>query len=210
MVARRRISAAVRPNAGIEAAYRRKLKALIAEMARSFDYWVKASWRASEPVMAQDATPAEELRVALNRLGRRWQRRFNEAAPELAAYFAKQAHRRSDAALASILRRAGFTVRFTMTPEMRDVFRAVVAENVQLIRSIPQQYFTQVQGDVMRSVAAGRDLNTLSRDLAKRHGVTARRAAFIALDQNNKATAQLQRARQTSLGIEEGVWLHSH
>jgi SPP1 gp7 family putative phage head morphogenesis protein len=200
----------IRPNAGIEAAYRAKMRKLISEMARSFEYWVRASYRANEPIMAQDATPASQLRIELNRLAKHWNKRFRDAAPELAAYFARQAYRRSDEQLRQILKRAGMSVQFKMTPEMTDIMRATVAENVQLIRSIPEQYFTQVQGAVMRSVSAGRDLKTLSDELREHYGVSHRRAAFIARDQSNKMTANVQRARQTKLGITEGEWVHSH
>jgi hypothetical protein len=40
----------VQPNAGIAAAYRKKLDALIAEMDNSVQYWLPAAYRANEPV----------------------------------------------------------------------------------------------------------------------------------------------------------------
>jgi SPP1 gp7 family putative phage head morphogenesis protein len=200
----------VHPNAGIAAAYRARIVALLGAMARSYAYWIAAAYRASPPEIAQDASPAAELNALLNRLGRHWQRRFNEAAPDLARYFTKSASRRSDAALKSILKKHGISVDFKMTAAMNDILQATVAENVGLIRSIPQQLHTKVQGLVMRSVQTGRDLSSLSRELQKQFGVTKRRAALISLDQNNKATSALMRARQTEMGIEEGQWLHSH
>ncbi len=200
----------VHANAGIRAAYRGKLDCLIEEMARSYAYWLRAAYRADPPEMAQDASPAVELDRAVRALGRYWQRRFNEAAPKLARYFAKSASRRSDAALRKILRDAGISVEFRMTAAMNDILQATIAENVGLIKSIASEYHTQVQGMVMRSVTAGRDLETLSKDLQKRFGITKRRAEFIALDQNNKATAALQRVRQVELGITKVIWLHSH
>ncbi|ELV4297825.1 phage head morphogenesis protein, partial [Salmonella enterica] len=42
-----------------------------------------------------------------------------------------------------------------------------------------------------------------------RYGITRRRAALIARDQNNKATSVMQSARQRSVGITEGIWRHS-
>jgi SPP1 gp7 family putative phage head morphogenesis protein len=90
------------------------------------------------------------------------------------------------------------------------VVDATVAENVSLIRSIPEKYLGDVQTSVMQSVKAGRDLATLSKDLRKNYGVSYRRAALIARDQNNKATSALMRVRQVDLGLEKGVWLHSH
>lgn len=61
----------------------------------------------------------------------------------------------------------------------------------------------------MRSVTTGRDLAQLTTDLQKEFGITQRRAAFIARDQNNKATASMNRARQDELGIAEAIWVHS-
>jgi uncharacterized protein with gpF-like domain len=60
----------------------------------------------------------------------------------------------------------------------------------------------------MRSVQRGRDLGSLSAALQKQFGVTKRRAAFIALDQNNKSTSAITSARQIQLGIE-AEWQHS-
>jgi SPP1 gp7 family putative phage head morphogenesis protein len=200
----------VRPNLGIEAAYRKALQRLIEEMGRSVMYRVKAAYRANEPKMAQDATPAAELQGAIDQLTKQWQKKFKAASPKLAKWFLQKADKRSQAVLRQILRDAGMTVEFKMTPTLRDVAAASVAENVQLIKSIPEKFLGDVQGSVMRSVTAGRDLAGLTRDLQKNFGVTYERAAFIARDQNNKATSAIQRARQIDLGINKGVWLHSH
>lgn len=201
---------AVRANAGLTAAYRRKMVALVDEMATSYRHWLVAQYRAKPPAMAMDASAAKELQRALQGLGSRWLDRFDEAAPRLARWFLRSVSARSERALMQILRDAGMTVKFKMTPSMRDVVDATVAENVSLIRSIPLQYHQQVEGLVMRSVTAGRDLEQLNRDLLARYKITEKRAALISLDQNNKATSALMKARQTEMGIEQGVWLHSH
>ena len=97
-----------------------------------------------------------------------------------------------------------------MTPVQRDILQATIQSNVELIKSIPAQYLTQVQGSVMRSVQTGRDLGTLAKELQEHYGVTKRRAAFIARSQNNLATASMTReSRQTELGITEAIWTHS-
>lgn len=201
----------VHPNAGIEADYRRKLKKLVGEMAASFEYFVKAQYRAAPPLMAQDdrATPATEMQRAIEELARRWNGRFDDAARDLARWFALSASRRSERALKAILKKGGLTVDFKMTRAMRDALNATIEENVQLIRSIPQRYLTDVQGAVMRSAQTGRDLGSLATELREKHGVTARRAALIARDQNNKATAVMTRARQQEIGIDEAIWQHS-
>jgi uncharacterized protein with gpF-like domain len=77
----------------------------------------------------------------------------------------------------------------------RDGWSASLADQVD-----PSQYFTDVEGLVMRSVQTGRDLGQLTKDLQEQFGVTRRRAAFVARDQNNEATASMTRTRQTSRG----------
>lgn len=204
-----RVLRPVHPNAGLTAAYRKKLDALIEEMAASVDYWLSASYKANEPRITQDELPASALRAAIRKLTARWQKRFNEAAPKLADYFATAVEKRSSNTLKNILKEAGISVEFKMTAAQRDIINATINQNVQLIKSIPAQYLTQVQGSVMRSVQTGRDLGSLAKELTEHYGVTKRRAAFIARSQNGLATASMTRARQQEVGITEAVWMHS-
>lgn len=199
----------IRPNVGIEAAYRRKLQAYIAAMNDSIQYWLGAAYKANDPHIAMDELPAAALKRAIRMLGRRWQRKFDKLATELADHFAKAVQDRSASALKSILKRNGFTVEFKMTPAMQDILRATINENVALIKSIPAQYMIQVEGSVMRSVTAGRDLGSLAKELTEHYGVSKRRAALIARTQNNLTTASMTRARQLEVGVTEAVWLHS-
>ncbi len=199
----------VHPNAGIRAEYDRRLMKLIDEMHKSITYWVEAAYKKNEPEMAMDALPSNELQSAVSKLVRRWKRNFNRGADALAEWFAQSVSNRSDAALKKILKDAGISVEFTMTRAQRDVLNATINENVSLIKSIPNQYLSAVEGAVMRSVSAGRDLGALSKELQSSFGVTRRRAALISRDQNNKATAMLNRARRVELGINKAIWIHS-
>jgi len=204
-----KILKAVHPNAGIGADYRRKLDHAVEKMQRSYTYFLKAQYRADPPRMAQDETPAKKLERELRRLGLQWEAEFAKLAPKMAKWFSQSVETRSTLAMRKMLKDAGMTVRYTMTPTMRDVFEATVQENVSLIKSIAAEYHAQVSGMVMRSVAAGRDLGTLTKEIEARYGVTRRRAALIARDQNNKATAVMTRVRQQEAGIKQAVWLHS-
>jgi uncharacterized protein with gpF-like domain len=206
---RQRSRAGSRPNAALEALYRKRLERLVTEMAESVLYWTKAAYRANPPIMAMDRTPADYLRAAFAKLRKRWEDRFDAAAGKLARWFAQSAATRSDAVLKRILKDGGLSVRFTPTKAMRDVMEGTVQANVALIKSIPEKYLTQVEGIVFRSVQTGRDLHQLSNDLRHEFGVTKRRAATIALSQNNMATSAMTRARQMELSLQ-AVWIHSH
>lgn len=198
----------VRPNAGLRAVYRARLEAAVQELHNSVLYWLKAAWR-QQPRLAQDA-PVADLRDLFRRLGRRWERRFNELAPELAAYFAQKASDRVSGKLRELLKERGMSVEFVMSRPVRLAYQAVLAENVGLIKSIAREHLGKVEGEVMRSVAAGRDLATLTTGLQAQYGLTRRRAALVARDQNNKATAVITKARQLELGVTHARWRHSH
>lgn len=207
---KRKSLAAVHPNVGLEIAYRRALVRLVKAMHADVMRELRLAYAEDGPFpMAFDRASPRELQALMRNLGAKWNERFAKAAPELAEYFAKRAADRSSGALAGILKRAGLAVTFRLTSEVRDIVSAAVAENVTLIKSIPAQYLTQVEGHVMRAVQVGSDLKTLTKALTEQFGVTRRRAAFIALDQNKKATAVVQRVRQAELGVVEAEWMHS-
>lgn len=225
-------AAAVHANRGIEAKYRKALQRMIAEMHGSVEYWLTAGYRKFPPRMvavvkqAQDAKPGEHakamqeyaslyspsarIRKILDDLAKRWIARFDEMAPKIAEAYLQGAFKASDSAFRQALKEAGWTVEFKMTPAVRDAFNASLAENVGLIKSIPEKYLQQVEGVVMRSYSAGRDLETMVKELKTLYPAASHRAELIARDQSNKANAVVNRTRQMELGITEAIWMHSH
>lgn len=204
--------APVRPNEGLEAAYRKRLEKLVDEMSASVLYWLKAGYKQNTPEMAdlaQDASPAKALQAITARLAKRWQDRFDDEAKANAEWFAQSSQDRSDRAMLHGLRKEGMSVKFKATRAMNDVLQATTAENVSLIKSIPQQFFKSIEVQVMQSVSQGRDLGGLTKQIEQTYGVTHRRAAFISRDQNSKAAANMTRVRQTELGIVDARWTHS-
>jgi SPP1 gp7 family putative phage head morphogenesis protein len=190
------------------------MRALIDEMAQSIEYWLAAAYKAAPPRMAAlvaaDATPSEEMQRKFRQVARRWLRRFDDAAPKIAEAYLQGSFKATDSAMRQALKDAGLSVKFTLTPAMRDAFNASLAENVGLIRSIPEEYLLKVEGVVARSYTAGRDLETMVAQIRKLYPEASNRAVLIARDQSNKANAVVTRARQLELGIEEALWLHSH
>lgn len=200
----------VRPSAAITAAYVKKLDRLIAQMQASVVWHLKAAYRNNQPrILAMDETPAEVLRRTIRDLSLRWLKKFDEASANLAEWFSQSVEMRSTTQLKKILRDGGLAIEFKMTPAMRDIRDATINQNVALIKSIPSQYFAEVEGMVQRSVQTGRDIGQLTDDLQNRFGITRRRAAFIARDQNEKATSAFNRVRMQEAGIETAQWVHS-
>ena len=206
---------AAKPQAGLRDAYAKKLRALVLSMSQDVAEAVKEAYEANEPLIAQDAKalPAKKLSDIMDRLRKRWDERFNGEARNLAQWFAKKVRsgvvrQQKEAIKSAKDLPPAFSVGFDKGRVSQDVFEAIVEENALLIKSIGRTYLDQVEGLVMRSVTAGRDIKGLAEDLQKRYDITKRRADFIARDQNNKAAESLARAHDLNLGITRGVWMH--
>lgn len=209
------LTRAVHSNRGIEVAYRRALERMIRDMHNSVNYWLTAAYNKHPPRMAkvvdmaQDAAPSLKVKAILDDLAKRWIAKFDESAPKIADKYIRGQFKATDSSFRQALKDAGWTVKFNLTPAVRDAFEASLQENVGLIRSIPQQYLEQVQGVVMRSYAAGRDLHSMVKGLQALYPKIGDRAKTIARDQSNKANAVVNRARSLQLGLTQGIWMHS-
>lgn len=210
MFSKRKIARAVHANRGIAARYHRQMLALINAMVAEVEHAAVTTYRTDAPIVAMDASPVAAMREMFRKLGARWIKRFDTSAPKIAEAYLKGSFKATDSAMRLALKDAGWTVKFEMTPAVREAFEASLAENVGLIRSIPQEYLQQVEGAVMRSFTIGRDLQTMVKDIKRIYPKAANRAVLIARDQSNKANAVVTRARQTELGIVEAIWMHSH
>jgi hypothetical protein len=62
---RPRVGAPIRPNAGIEAAYRKRLECMVDEMNASLLYWLTARWRDNPPMLATDESWSGKLNRTL-------------------------------------------------------------------------------------------------------------------------------------------------
>jgi SPP1 gp7 family putative phage head morphogenesis protein len=84
-----------------------------------------------------------------------------------------------------------------------DVFEA---SNIALIRSIPQQAVSQLQGKIVEAVRRGSTLKQLQSQIRDEFDITDRRAKLIARDQVGKLNGQLTELRQEEIGVTEYVW----
>ena len=203
-------------NAGVRAAYSRQLRRLIDEMQRSTVWWLRAAYRKDEerivadsaPGMGEDASPARMMQKVLGRIFRYWMRRWSDKARKIAEDFVRNSARHTTSSYQQAFKDAGFTVKMDPSRAQNDVVQALIAENVSLIRTIPEKYFGEVTGLVQRSISMGRDLAFLTDELEKRYKVTRRRADLIARDQANKATEAIKRVESERLGVKVGIWVH--
>lgn len=170
-------------------------------------YWLSANYKKTG--MAADASPVAIMKKSLSAMFKQWTRRFNKVSSDLAKAFVNDSKRHADTNFSNAMKKSGFTIKFQMTEEMDVALNGSIAENVGLIKSIPEKYLTQVQTIVLQSVQRGHDLARLTDDLQREFGVTRRRAKTIARDQTNKANSVITVARSRAVGITHGIWVHS-
>ncbi len=200
---------AVLPQKGLEVEYRKKLLKLIDDMNKDIDKNIHGLYKKRESEITEDASPSKELTDLLNSTMMKWKRKFSQQSVKLAKWFIGRSDSNTRRKLGKSLANATKnTVKFKTTKEVQDVLSSLISENVSLIKSIPEKFHTDLNTQVMQSVRAGRDLGSLTETLSNRYNVTKNRARIIARDQNNKATEDITRERNISLGIEEGIWMH--
>jgi len=159
-----------------------------------------------------DASLASKARILLNSLSRTFENLFSVQSSRLAETMVAGASKTSSTAVHKSLQEltGGLSLNTSVVSAgQEEVATALIAENVSLIKSIPEQYMKDVTGSVMRSITTGRGLADLVPELQKYEGQTYRRAKNIALDQTRKAYNTISRQKLLKNGIKEFRWVHS-
>lgn len=91
-------------------------------------------------------------------------------------------------------------------PWLREMQELWVSENTRLIKSIPDDELSDMEGIIQRGVMNGSGADTIKKQIQERYGVTERRAKLIAVDQTGKANSALTKQRQSDAGISGYKW----
>jgi SPP1 gp7 family putative phage head morphogenesis protein len=83
-------------------------------------------------------------------------------------------------------------------------------ENVALIKSVGSRFFDDLESHLKREIADGTRWEELAGIIEERYGVAGSRAELIARDQVGKFFGDLNRVRQTDLGVTKFVWRTSN
>ena len=109
--------------------------------------------------------------------------------------------------IADVKQAVGVDIRgMAMDEGIDGVLRVATRRNVKLIKSIPEQFFNEIEQIIMQGFQTGEDPANINEKLVERFGITERRARFIARDQVGKLTASLSKARQQNIGVDGYIW----
>jgi SPP1 gp7 family putative phage head morphogenesis protein len=159
----------------------------------------------------QDKSKSFKAKLALAALLLKFQLMFNGSAKKLAMTMFANSERYATTAVRSSL--------YEMTGNMLNVTplskigvmkaEAIVAENVSLIKSIPQQYFTQITSTIMQAISTGVETD-LQAKIVKHGDVSERRARAIASDQVHKAIQSIAIQKMLDQGVKKFQWVYTY
>lgn len=201
-----RTAKAVRPSRANEAWYKVRLRELVRRLRASVDANVLPLLKAR--AMAADASFEDEIGAAFERMAHEFGG-LDALARRLAAEGVQKNLAAVDSTLVKNLKSAvGIDVSKLMTSNQAIAGKMAAASkaNVELIKSIPVEYFDRIRALVEGNTEGGFRYEDIVDKVKEVGGITERRADLIARDQTSKMNSAFNEARQTSLGIEEYVW----
>lgn len=208
-------------NAGLELRYKQNLDVLVRTMIEETkkelnklfkDETAKKFMKQQKESFALDANLGSQAKKVMNFLTNKFTRLFSLKATTLAEQMLNGAERTSKSALHASLKQlsGGLSLKTGIIPKgYEDIGKAIIAENVSLIKSIPEKYLGDITGSVMRSITTGKGLADLAPEIQKYDGQTYRRAKIIALDQTRKAYQTINKQKLSALGVKKFEWVHT-
>jgi SPP1 gp7 family putative phage head morphogenesis protein len=194
--------------------YQKAIIALFRRMAEEAESELKAMFHDPAYALDAEANPASRARIIINELKRKYAKYFNRLARTATNRMIRATIRHSTVTVGMSLREIAPDIQldpaFLNSGRLKEIVMASTQEAAQLIKTIPEQYLSQVQGQVMRSITTGSGLETLMPFMREKYGQNVRKARSVALDQTRKAYSNISNARMQDAGITEFEWRHSH
>jgi SPP1 gp7 family putative phage head morphogenesis protein len=167
---------------------------------------------ATQAHFAQDESVSYAASRLVSALEKKFAALFDRRAEGLSEWLVNSVNKASTSSLHASLQEmsGGLSMKTSvLNGQMRESLSAATAQNVGLIKSIPEQYLHNVEQAVLRSVTTGNGLADLQPMLEAQAGITKRRAKMIAEDQTHKIYSAINRQRMDALGLTQFEWLHS-
>ena len=201
-------------NVAIRQSYEKNITKMVERMTKKTTREIEKLFRSKEAkeLFAEDASLSSQARIILNKLSKEFGLFFKDNADEVTGSMLNRIDRYSASTLGSSIEKlsGGLAVKTDfVTGEVKEVLKATTTRNVNLIKSIPQQYFEQVEDLVMRSILPGGQGLEGLKVLDKIKDKTVNRGVNIAKDQTRKAYNDLNAVRMQKAGVDKFVWIHS-
>ena len=192
-------------------AYRKDLNAIVSEMSNETEGLITDFY--DRNLMKQDANEGTValavilLALLKERLDAIVERNARDMAVRMAGRLTRTGRGMVGRSLGKVY---GKFVETQITDELRAKVQAIVLENIRLIKSIEEQYLSQIEGALMRSIIDGGPKKDLIAVLAKQKGISKRRAKNTAIDQVHKAYVHITTELMSEAGIDKFEWVYTY
>lgn len=201
----------VRPSKSTELWYKRNLRALVERLQATTNSQLMPMLRQAaraQNAAVGDASFEDEVNAVIDRMAQQLGG-LDALAQRLAGEAVQKSLKSVDEGLTkSIKSSIGIDVSGALTTDekLAAKIKAANQANVELITSIPAEYFDKIREAVEDNTQQGTRYESLVERVQEIGDVTESRADLIARDQTSKMNSAFNEARQTSLGIEEYIW----
>lgn len=213
---RGRLLRPVKPSHKVELWYKTQLLAIVAQLRRVAREELLPELKRLEPLYARttdglvrdEQVPRRSLETTFSRMAQRFggigqtAQRLSDLAVERNAEAVDERLKAAIKASLSI----DISPVLNQSGPILDAMKAATAANIDLIKSIPDQYFEKLGDAVGKNMERGMRFEDLAKEIERIGDVTESRAKLIARDQTSKMNGAFNQARQTSLGIERYIW----
>lgn len=204
------------PPEAIIRVYRRELSGNVRAMIKDYQSLLTI-YKDKDYQMAMDADTwlTTDIQDRLDKLGKKWSDAFaffaQKASKRMIAKVLKNTDLQLKSALADyVANKKWELIAKTIPTPLKQVIKAHVAENVNLIKSIANQYHERIAGTLYRAITGEGAFNQLKRDFVKYGRMEINRANLIASDQVHKTFTTIAVKRMESTGITRYKWVHDH
>jgi SPP1 gp7 family putative phage head morphogenesis protein len=203
-------------NAAIADKYKRRLFGLIDQLTKDARRVATEIYNSGavdiHTTAGADVTASGQANLLLGALEKKFKALFRDAAKKVAPEFVGRVDTDSAKSLYSSIKQmsGGLSLKTSVETQVtRDVLKLAVSENVDLIKSVGDQYLNKIKRSVYKSITSGDGLQTILKTINKTGEVTQRRAELIARDQTSKVYSQVNKVRMEKIGLKKFEWMHS-
>ena len=201
-----KIARGVKQDRSVQAKYNRALQELSNDLIIQTKNEISESLKRLEPEYIQD-NYAEVLGNAVFNLASRW-RSITRQAKIIAGEMVGGINERNRKVFYKSLQAAtGVSLNGIISEEgLQPMLTSKINENVNLIQSIPDEYFKKLNVIISEGTTRGKSAGGIIKDILALGKSTKKRAKLIARDQTQKVNAAITQGRQTNLGVTEYIW----
>lgn len=194
---------------GLELRYQRELNKLGRALIKVINEEVLPFLKANQETYVIDGI-GDQLAVIFNRLNENFTGTITTSFAQLTAsqMVERTAKNNKDKFDRSVGRATGVDLGSIITTEgLEDFMSLSINKNVSLIKSLPEEYFKQIETIVNNGVVNGARFNTIAKEIAsKTNRKLSNRIKTIARNEVQTINSQLTLRRSENLGITKGIY----